>query len=205
MADRRRFKGPCPAGSGIAGGQVGPTDRRYDAGRPGRASRPVGRRHGRYPGLDRSYDRVRPGHAGQQPRRPFGLGSARAGADRSRVGTSGRRPLRRLWRCCLSGRDGYAATDLWKDRGHGRSGSALGSVHDLRRAVGPGDRCPALRCGAAAAGRGRPDRRRYGAEHGGVVRHHRRLVRLAGGQCGGRDRGGQFRLHRPDPAQCLWL
>ena len=153
MADGRRSARARSAGSGIAGGQVGAADRGHDAGRPGRAAGPVGGRHGRYPGLDRSDDRVRPGHAGQQPRRPLGLGSARAGTDRSRLGTSGRRPLRRLWRCRLSGRDGYAATDLWADRGHGRSGPALGSVHDLRRPLGPGDRLGPVRRRPEAAGR----------------------------------------------------
>ena len=205
MADRRRSACARSAGPGITGGEVGAADRRHDAGRPGRASRPVGRRPRCHPGLDRSNDRVRPRHAVQQPRRPFGLGGSRAGADRPRLGTSRRRPLRRLWRRRLSGRDGHPAADLWQDRGFGRARPALGSVHHLRRPVGPGDRRPTLRCGPPTAGRGGPHRWRHGSEHGGVVGHHRRLVRLAGGQCGRRDCGRQFRLHRPDPAQRLWL
>ena len=205
MADGGQPLCSHPARQGKPRRAVGPRRLGHQTGRSSRASRPVDRRPGGGSGVGRSDDPVCTVDRCGRPRRSHGMGEQGQGPDRPRVGTAGGRPLRRLWRRRLSRRDRHPAPDLWQGRRLRRAGPALRRLHHLRRPVGPRHRRRAVQGRAQADGRQGPDRSERGDGHGRLDRHHRRFVRLAGGQRPGRDHRGQLRFHRPDPAQRLWL
>ena len=93
----------------------------------------------------------------------------------------------------------YGRIEGWTDEGRTVEPATTFAglwARNRRRAVRP--RAPFSRGARPDPGRHPPRRHRFD-------RHDRRLVRLAGGQCGRRDHRRQFRFHRAHSAQRLWL
>ena len=177
----------------------------HDAGRCGRAADALAGRASGDRGVHRSVDSLCADHSGADAGRAARVGRDRGSADRSRVGAAGRRTLRGLRRQRVSRCHRHAASELRPRRGLGRAGPAVRAVHDVRRTLGAGDRRAAVRRGGEAFGGESADRSGDGHRHDGVVGHHRRQLRLAGHQRGGRDHRGELRLDGADAAQRLRL